>query len=146
MKRLVLFVSIALMALPMFSQNASGTIYFESGKTLRFHKMVYFSVSIKDYGGGSYASLKARYEGTVRDIPFDKLSEFKILQFSVSGTYVGDVVAEITTKTGITFRTEYLWLYGLKVEILDELTGEKKEQQVNFAELGKLNIRRIVFY
>ncbi len=100
---------------------------------------------ISDYGN-IWNPFKARYQGTVRDIPFEKLDKIEIKQFSMSrNIYIKDVTAQISTKTGIQFTAEYSYFNQLTVSILDELTGEKTDQRVWFGDKGKLNVRKIDF-
>jgi len=149
MRKLILILILTSISISIFSQQASGRIHFEKGTTVRFFDVNTINVNFEER-----SIFIAKYQGAYREIPFDKLKEFKIIEWSYNSNASGlyNVSAEITTKTGVSFKTSYGMLFYIKVQIRDDLTGGLREKIFFFqgghhiaGDPKELNIRKIVF-
>jgi len=148
MKKLILLSLLIVGSFYVTSQENSGTIYYENGNTLVFKKLTdFFNKPDVTHPSSYHKEIAVIYNGTVRKLKFDQIKEFKILEYKldkkVDGVFY--VLTRVKTKTEKTLQTKYKFVLYLKVEILDDLTGELIEQRVNFSLNSKLNIRKIVF-
>jgi len=116
--------------------ETSGIIFFDDGINLKFNKFVNFNKE---------NFINVRYQNTVRKLNFDNIVEFEILQFELGSYFLKNVTVRIKTTTGVEFETSFLRLDSIRVMILDELSGEKKNQFVSFYDMvkKKINIRKI---
>lgn len=149
MKRILILTVLFVLTIVANCQT-SGTIYFEEGYLLKFMDIKGIAAVPGEGDGKIYLGtedyVEAIYQGTIRKIPFDKMSKFEVLQYEApSAGNLYKCLVKIETKTGASFSSKYVAIGNVEIVILDELTGEKTTQSVEFAQNMKLNIRKIVF-
>ena len=138
-------------------QNSSGICFLQNGTTIAFKEVIGIS---SDIHSTSYSnmknSLRCMYNGTERDIPFDKIKSIEVTDYDVYVPHTGplsepsiiiNIDIKVITKTGIEFETTLKRLTYIKFKIYDELTGSNTNQLINFFEKQsnwRLNIKKIV--
>jgi hypothetical protein len=145
---LAALVLLALLALPLAAHaETPGTIHFEDGTSVEFFDMVDFD--------GEDDGVPVYFENSFRKVPFDKMRSLRIASWEFKKSVLCcSTRAVVETVTGV--RAEYTleqlhgdkW-GGLRVKLLDKLTGEITTQYFEFdkrTDSGTaLNIREITF-
>jgi len=149
-KQIIIVIVMVLLSSFINAENKTkGTLHFYDGSTKDFHNLIHiygqsYANNKKDwskywkYGTNIYVL----YNNSEREMPFAKISSIEIKNWKYTNQAIESKVEFITT-TGVTFEND-CQLYSLKVDILDELTGEVKEQSFNFYFNEKLNIKKII--
>jgi len=157
MKRLFLIFFLVIGLTSLFAEEqVSGTIYFTDNTSVRFMN---FEMFIRFDIHNSRAFF-AEYQNSIRELKLKHLASITVKSWETVTDRNGREPRlgpgsrfVIVTNTGITLETPEAhgnYLFGVKVKIIDELTGEIKQQ--DFQMLKKisdksytLNIKRIVF-
>lgn len=143
------------------SFTLSGTIYFEDGKTLDFQEMTSFIFSLQE-GAESIPQSVSEWPiffdefSVSRSIPLSWVKSIEVVSFKTKDLYrcLFNPVVSIESVTGINITSQYKTLEWVKVRIIDESSGEVKDQHVYFADSGaylqslggsRINIRKVVF-
>jgi hypothetical protein len=143
------------------SFTLSGTIYFENGKTLDFQDMTSFIFSLQE-GAESIPQNVSEWPiffdefSVSRSIPLSWVKSIEVVSFEPKDLYrcLFNPVVSIESVTGVNITSEYNTLEWIKVRVIDETSGEVKEQHVYFADSGaylqslggsRINIRKLVF-
>ena len=147
-KNFTLLILFFMVILPITAQTkVKGKILFSNGSSKNFHNLIYIRAFSNTNNGKEYSkwgnSFNIYYKNSIRKIPFNKMASIKILNWKSKKDYINARVEFITT-TGIRIINDDCDLENIKVEMLDELTGEVKEQVFNFCFNEKLNIKKIV--
>lgn len=154
MKKSVLFVLLLAFTMGVIyesnAQEISGVIHYDDGSTQEFIDISNLSVTHED--GGYYGDgLVVKYRNSYRDVPFENLKRLTVERFSTddsdgsSPNNLFNVYATIETTTGVETDSYYSVFNYVHVQILDELTGQKKEQIMEFAIDREINIRAVEF-
>jgi hypothetical protein len=137
-----------MLACPAWAQNP-GEIVFADGSSVEFLDFVEW----RNKGTGS-PDLEVFYENSTRKLPVKHLSSVEVKQFEVMcKDYRNPCITgaiNVITKSKIKFVSPVNKMFGIKVKILDKLTGEIKSQNYYFIERNSsrksyLNVKKILF-
>ena len=137
------FFIVMLFCSPCISQGISGTITFTNGGTQAFQNITGIKMSATGATSGSNtsyntSSIDAHYNNSTREIPFDKLKKITVsnrIGRDWSTCFLSCSV-EIVTSTNVEFLSQNMLFGDVRVLIMDELTGEKREVKFNFLNDG----------
>ena len=146
MTKRIFILGLLLLLVATFSfadDDLPGTVYFTNGSVQKFYDFDYlFRINDDFYGIWVY------YENSDRFIPFEYISSLEIQTYQLARDEIkGDSKWDVKFKTGKEIKGTSIGnnIQGINIRILDELTGEIKEQYFPIAIENKLSIKKIVF-